>query len=163
MILDAIPITIVIENANYEVEFANKLVREMYGKGVVGRKCYQVFQTREEPCTICPIQEILIEGNDSFVYYPEHNGKTYQSHAVCVELEPGRKVVLEAIFDISEAKSVEELQKMNRALEEKNTELQGMNQELLRINKVMVKREFRIKELRDRVKELERKIENPIS
>jgi len=160
MIIDAIPILIVIENANYEVEFANKLVREMYGEGVLGKKCYQVFHDSDDPCPACPIREVLVEGKESFVYYPKHNEKTFRSHALTVELEPGKESVLEAIFDISETKSVEELQKMNQTLEEKNAELQKVNQELLRINKVMVKREFRIKELRDRVKELERQLES---
>lgn len=159
IIIDAIPILIVIENANHEVRFANKLVREMYGEHVKGRKCHMVFQKAEEPCTVCPVSEILVEGKESFVYYPKHDGKTFRSHAVPVELEPGKKAVLEMIFDISETKSVEELQQMNQALEEKNAELQKVNQELLRINKVMVKREFRIKELRTRVKELERQLE----
>lgn len=158
-IIDAIPILIVIENANHEVQFANKLVREMYGEQVQGRKCHMVFQKAEQPCTVCPVHEILVEGKKGFIYYPKHNGKTFRSQAVPVQLEQGKEAVLEMIFDISETRSVEELQKMNQALEEKNAELQKVNQELLRINKVMVKREFRIKELRTQVKELERQLE----
>ena len=37
----------------YEILYANKAIKRFFGKKLVGKKCYQVFQNLDKPCPFC--------------------------------------------------------------------------------------------------------------
>ena len=43
----------------HRILFANKKAREIYGKEIVGRKCYQIFWNKRKPCSSCVEERIL--------------------------------------------------------------------------------------------------------
>ncbi|MFQ6031274.1 MAG: PAS domain S-box protein, partial [Candidatus Zixiibacteriota bacterium] len=105
--LDSISSLVVIEDGNYNIQFMNKSVREVFGDRK-GEKCYQKFMGREEPCPVCPIEEILKKGKKEFVYYLESFGKTYESHASRFKNPDGTSSIIEVLTDITERKKAEE-------------------------------------------------------
>lgn len=42
----------------HEILFANNKMKKRFGKNVVGKKCYKVFQNQEKPCSFCNVRQI---------------------------------------------------------------------------------------------------------
>ena len=49
----------VVDPRTYEVLFANDKAEEMFGKTIVGKKCYHVFQGMHRPCSFCNNKQIF--------------------------------------------------------------------------------------------------------
>lgn len=56
-------LTYVIDPESYDIIYENKKVIGLAGGSAIGRKCYQNYRLREEPCVDCPMKG-LFEGTD---------------------------------------------------------------------------------------------------
>ncbi len=76
-LLDVFEDGIYVINDNYIIEYMNKTMRSMFGEGI-GKKCHQVLQSSDTPCTRCKFNEIFIhnETHHSEVYI-ESVGKMF--------------------------------------------------------------------------------------
>jgi len=66
---NAITDRVFVEDAEYSVIRANEAVLRDYGltpEKLFGRKCFQVFKEREEPCPGCPVTQTLETGKPAF-------------------------------------------------------------------------------------------------
>jgi len=104
----------------YHIVWANNMIKKIFGKDMVGKKCYQVYQRREEPCQYCMVRKTFAHGL-SHNYDKEFIGKNGDKMILrcsyqlpnCYQEGPAKRVL--AIFrDITELKQVEkELQEAN--------------------------------------------------
>ncbi len=63
---------VTIINADYEIEYANPLIKEVHGE-IEGRKCYESFVWDTEPCTECPLREVFEGANHSRIITRYYN------------------------------------------------------------------------------------------
>lgn len=94
----------------YEVIFANKLLKEIYGKELIGGKCYKELHNLEEPCTFCNNVQLKKSKGQKIIW--EHFNKTLNKCFYIVdkfiEWHDGRYVRLELALDISRRKKEED-------------------------------------------------------
>ncbi len=101
-ILENPGIGITIEDTSHVVRYVNPMMRKSFGN-VVGRKCYEAFKGRAEPCTHCPIRQIWEEGMDSVRYTSTdpRTGRTFEVLTVPLVSDTGDKLVVEVGLDIT--------------------------------------------------------------
>lgn len=60
-ILDSINQVIqVIDSETYEVLYANKFAKELYGKELIGGRCHVELHDSAEPCDFCPMGTLVL-------------------------------------------------------------------------------------------------------
>ena len=60
-LFDEVPCYISIQDPDLTLIDANRAFHEAFGNGL-GRKCYEAYKHRSEPCVPCPVQETLADG-----------------------------------------------------------------------------------------------------
>ncbi len=153
--LQSIPDHMTMMDEELNIVWANKIATQMFGDGIIGRKCYESYHNRKEPCEPYPCL-VLKTFNDGGVY--EHNtdvvdkeGNTIHFHCTANVALRGKDdkpvTVLEISRDITARKRVEEdLERHQKYLEdmikERTEELEGKNVTLQELNttlKVLLK------------------------
>jgi PAS domain S-box-containing protein len=69
-IYDAITDYLTVVDINYRIVNYNRVVEEQFGKDLVGRVCYEVYQAREEICPDCPVKEAIETKKPAFSFQP---------------------------------------------------------------------------------------------
>lgn len=105
-LLEELPTFVYLQRKNYTVAFANKRVRELYGKAE-GRLCYEVFAGRDTPCPVCPTFEVFDTGQSVEWEFTDNDGRTFLIYDFPFEDDTGESLVLEMGVDITELKEVE--------------------------------------------------------
>ncbi|MCK6571770.1 PAS domain-containing sensor histidine kinase [Myxococcota bacterium] len=59
-LFDAMEDPITVLSPQYEILQANRQARLVFGKDLIGRRCYRAFRMREEPCADCPARETFL-------------------------------------------------------------------------------------------------------
>ncbi len=102
----------------YDILFANKTFKNLFGKNIVGKKCYRIFQNLHMPCEFCVNDEIFGK-NFGKVHIWEFQNKRNNRWYRCIDRgiiwPDGRKVRLGIAIDITD--KVEAERKMKEALE----------------------------------------------
>lgn len=101
---------ITVQDTDYNIIKVNKAVERVFGKGLVGRKCYEVHQSRDNICPDCPAAKVLATGK------PTHSSGVKNMHGMVIEKwflpmkdEQGNIIaVIRQGRDITERKRVEE-------------------------------------------------------
>jgi len=130
----------------YEVLYANKAMKEMFGGELVGGTCYWEFQRRDSPCDFCTNPIILKERGKPYhwEYYNPMVDRYFMVMDRIIKWPDGRDVRFEVAKDITERKRAEEgLQKAYDNLEEKVKE---RTVELEEAYKALVENERRLSE-----------------
>ncbi len=95
----------------YEILFANKRLKELFGEEIVGKKCYKVFQNLNHPCPFCTNKHIFGK-NLGKTYIWEFQNKRNKCWYRCIDKAiewPRNKYVrYEMAIDITEQKKMEE-------------------------------------------------------
>jgi PAS domain S-box-containing protein len=138
-VLRAIPDDIVVIDNDLNIIWTNDTAREIFGRDIVGRKCYEVYHQKNEPCEPypCPTIQAFQDGkiHEYETQVTGKNGKIRYIHCianVAIRDENGKPTgVLEICRDITKLKQAEqELEKLNRDLESVVWELRRTNKEL---------------------------------
>ena len=124
--------------------WTNKATREIFGNDIIGKKCYEVYHQRKEPCE--PIPCITLKAfqdekvHEHYTQVIDKNGKTILFHCtanVALRDKQGNPTsVMEISRDITEQKQAE------LALIERSKELENKTHELEEVNaalKVLLK------------------------
>jgi len=61
VLFDEVPCYISIQDPELHIVEANRAFQEAFGS-CLGRKCYEIYKHRSEPCAPCPVQETLDDG-----------------------------------------------------------------------------------------------------
>jgi len=95
----------------YEILFANKKLKELAGNGILGRKCYNIFQNLDHPCAFCT-NKYIFEENLGNTHIWEHRNRRNKHWYKCVNKAiewPNTKNVRFGIaIDVTELKQTEE-------------------------------------------------------
>ncbi len=129
--------------------WANKVARKIFGDDIIGKKCYETYHRRKEPCepypciTLKAFQDGRVHEHDTQV--AGKDGKTIDYHCtanVALKDEEGKPTaVMEISRDITERKRAEQ-------------DLSKKVYDLERFHKVAVGRELRMKELKKEIEKL---------
>ena len=102
------PITVIAED--YEILQANRQARLTFGRDVVGRRCYQAFRMRDEPCLKCPARMTFAQNRSVSV---EHrmfgNAITRISTYPLLSKEGELKAVINHKRDVTKERQLEDL------------------------------------------------------
>jgi len=139
------------------IVWANETAKKVFGNDIIGKKCFEVYHGRQEPCkpypciTLKAFQDEKVHGHDTKVI--SKDGKTLHFHCnanVALRDKEGKPTtVIEISRDITARKETEEaLRKREAALKARTTELEETNRAL----RVLLKRiDADKKELQERV------------
>jgi PAS domain S-box-containing protein len=61
LMFDEVPCYITVQDPDLNIVEANRAFHDDFGNGL-GRKCYEAYKHRTEPCTPCPVQQTLADG-----------------------------------------------------------------------------------------------------
>ena len=134
----------------HEILFANRFLRDLFGKPLVGKKCHMELQNRKTPCPFCTNDRIRAAGYQPYrwEFHNEVLNRDYDIMDRVVRWPDGRDVRFEFARDITERKKTE--QRLREQLDE-----------LRRWHHVTVGREERIIELKKEVNELLQRLGEP--
>lgn len=124
-------IVYVVDPDTYEVLFANKKTREVFGENLVGRKCYRAFYKRDGPCPYCVNKYILGENLGKIridEFQNPKNKRWYRCIDSAIKWIGDKHVVFEIAIDITKQKMMEEEKKhFDERLSALNVYGQGLN------------------------------------
>ena len=109
-VLDTLPALVHVMAPDYEIRFANRRFREIFGAWQ-GRRCYEIMHGRNEPCEVCPSMEVLETQKGQVREITRDNGRTYQVHNYPFTESDGSPLVLNMGIDITARKQAEEAAK----------------------------------------------------
>jgi len=61
LMFDQVPCYITLQDSDLNIVEANRAFQDDFGNGL-GRKCYEAYKHRTEPCAPCPVEETLADG-----------------------------------------------------------------------------------------------------
>ncbi|MDD5511132.1 MAG: PAS domain S-box protein [Dehalococcoidales bacterium] len=144
-ILSNSPTFIFYLDRDYRYILANNKYSSLTGvslEGIEGKKCYQYYQHRDNPCPDCPITRVLETGREVETEICR-DGRTYLQKSVPIS-EDGIKGVLSSGFDITERKRAEE----------KNQHLMQVLRAIRNVNQLITKEKDQRKLLKGACKSL---------
>ncbi|MEM1513747.1 MAG: PAS domain S-box protein [Candidatus Thermoplasmatota archaeon] len=114
-ILEGIDEPIYISDPNtYEILFVNKIIKKFFGKNIIGKKCYKVFQNLDKSCDFCTNDKIFGKNFGKTYIWEWKNlvtGRWYKCIDKGIRWIDGREARLEIAIDITERKVAEEILK----------------------------------------------------
>lgn len=101
---------------SYELLFVNKQGLGIFGRNIIGKKCYEIFQGEKSPCSFCNNDTLVNEngiptGICKWEFHNQINGRVYELVDQAIHWTDGQLVRLEVARDISERKDIEKQQK----------------------------------------------------
>jgi signal transduction histidine kinase/DNA-binding response OmpR family regulator len=106
-LLEAIPAFVYVKNEDRRIDYANKVVREIYGN-VQGRSCHEVFQGRQSPCDLCRALEIFETGEPLKWEWTDKSGNVRKMTSYSFVDEDGASMVIQLGVDITDNKRLED-------------------------------------------------------
>ncbi len=106
-VLETIPAYVVLLDKDYQVPFANKVFRDLFGESN-GRCCYDFLFHRNSPCEICETYKVLQTGKPHRWEWTGPNGHNYDIYDFPFSEADGSKLILEMGIDITDSKKAEE-------------------------------------------------------
>lgn len=109
LLLSNIPAGVIIENESCEIEYMNEFITRIFGNRV-GKKCYEMFAERNNPCNPCPVDTIVNKGMDIFRYTTAgRDGGFYEIVASPLHHPDGSLSVIEIVRDITEQQKLDQM------------------------------------------------------
>jgi len=98
---------VIVNEKDYRISFMNRAARDMFGDQT-SNLCYQAFMGRNEPCQICPMEEIINKGKPIFRHTTQFkDGRWLELIASPVKNKDGSLSIIEIARDITEVKILE--------------------------------------------------------
>ncbi|MEW6622220.1 MAG: PAS domain S-box protein [Bacillota bacterium] len=121
-ILDGISTLIIFQNLNNDILWVNRAAAESVGKepkNLIGKKCYEVWHQRSEPCVKCPVIRAINSGIMEESYIVSHDGKHWdiKGYPVKGESDQVESVIEVAVDNTAYYKTQKALESSQRALE----------------------------------------------
>ncbi len=107
-ILDHMPDSVYIANAQHEIEYVNPALVSERGE-VAGRKCHEYLMGRTEPCPWCRHREVLEGESILWERTSDVTGKTYDIFETPINNQDGSISILVILHDVTDRKNSEKL------------------------------------------------------
>ncbi|HDH97226.1 MAG TPA: PAS domain S-box protein, partial [Proteobacteria bacterium] len=111
VILDSLTAYVIYHSTDMRIVWANRSAAESLGmapKQLIGRRCYELWNRRDEPCRGCPVVEALKTGNKQMGEVQIAEGRFWMVRAYPVRSSSGNMIgVVETVQDITEHKHAE--------------------------------------------------------
>jgi PAS domain S-box-containing protein len=101
----------VIDPDTYEILFANKKTKELFGKKIIGKKCYELFQNLNRPCPFCTKNHLFgenLEKTHIRGLQNKRNKRWYKCVNKAIKQSGGKYVQFGIAIDVTEQKEMEE-------------------------------------------------------
>jgi diguanylate cyclase (GGDEF)-like protein/PAS domain S-box-containing protein len=125
-LLETLPAMVTLQDAEYNLTYANRYFREAFGNPEDG-PCYRLFAGRDTPCPGCSSKRILASGQTLSHEFTAENGKVYEIHGHIFPDTDNTPLVLKLGFDVTAHKralaQLEESEARFRAIVSDQTEL----------------------------------------
>ena len=105
-VIKEMPVFVYMQRKDYSVAYANDKTLAFYGEPK-GRKCYEMFSGRKDPCPHCPTFRVFDTGEPVDWQFTDDDGRTFHIYDYPFEDENGDPLVMELGVDITELKRVE--------------------------------------------------------
>ncbi len=124
-----------IQDTDYNIIFTNDFYRNMFGRDIVGKKCYQLYEKKDAVCQDCPLKASFETGE---VVRSVRTGFDKNKNVVHVDItaSPIRDENGVIIGGIELAKDITKRIKLERQLKDNIDELNSANKKLTRMNKI---------------------------
>lgn len=119
-ILDAIKDGIYVVNTDYEIEYTNNSIEEIFGT-VHGKKCFEYLNNSTTPCSWCCLEKVLTGQACSWQWESGRNGLQYEVAESPVITQDGRMAKMSIFRDISKRLADEKQLRRNSHLFESIT------------------------------------------
>jgi len=100
----------VLDPETYEILFVNQKTKELFGRRIVGEKCYKAFRRLNDPCPVCTNEHVLGK-NLGKTHVSEHqnekNKHWYRGTCKAIKWPNGRYVKYGIAIDITRQKTIE--------------------------------------------------------
>lgn len=138
---------------NYEILYANKAAKEIYGNDIVGKKCYKIFHILDEKCPFCPNDHILGR-NTGRTYIWEYHSIDLNRWYRCIDRaiswpdgNGGQIVRFQLAVDITEQKRAQASLKqysehLENMVEQRTKELKNAQEKIIHQKKLEVLRQL---------------------
>jgi len=107
-IMEAMEDGIYIANRRYDIQYTNPALRKEFGP-VDGKKCYEYFHDRNQPCPWCRNDEVFAGKTVRWEWYSPKNQRTYDLMDSPLKNPDGSISKLEIFRDITERKRLDQL------------------------------------------------------
>jgi len=98
---------VIVMEADYLISFMNRAATDMFGNQT-GSLCYQTLMGENEPCQICPIEEIINKGQSNFRHNTQlKGGRWVELTASPIKNVDGSLSIVEIVRDTTEVKTLE--------------------------------------------------------
>ncbi len=133
IVLNTVSEGITIIDRNLRITFQNRIVTQLYGASLIGRRCYEAFRGRQQPCEDCKILDVLKDGQERRlirdIALPNGDVLLVELTSAALRDDDGNIIgAVEVARDVTEQKKAEAL--LNKTLVEQNEVLRHLNREL---------------------------------
>ncbi len=96
---------------DYNILMINRWMENLYGKNLIGKRCYEIFRNRSSACPQCPLREIVETKSSQHIILPPEEIRNEWLEVFLypvIDREGNVVVVIEHFRDITDRKILEE-------------------------------------------------------
>ncbi len=112
-VFESIPAFVYLVDENYNVTFANKNFRDLFGDPE-NKKCYELIKSSSSPCEVCTAREAIHSRKSQCWEYITDDGKSYMIYDCPFFDIDGQPIALEMGIDITALKTAEKDLRISR-------------------------------------------------
>ncbi len=113
-IISTMPDAMDVVDEDMNIIFANDVLKSIFGKNILGKKCFELYKDDKTQCINCPLKTSLNIGETkSIISEGINGGRTFEIKHTGILLPNGKNGILEVFRDITDIKQFENKISMN--------------------------------------------------
>ena len=133
VVLNTVSDGVTVIDKDLKIRFQNDVIKNLFGPSMIGKKCYESYRDRKEPCEDCKVIYVLRDGKERRIIrditLPNGDILLVELSLAAIKDKTGNIIgAVEVARDVTEQKKAEAL--LNKTLLKQNQALQQWNNEL---------------------------------